>query len=55
MVLQLDHCIDVLKTIFLQYDFLFLFNYSCGHDKQREDGLNAKHMSKYYGGKQAKL
>ena len=41
MVLQLGDCVDVLKMIFPQHDFLFLFDHSCGHDKQREDRLNA--------------
>ena len=52
MVLQLEDCVDVVKTLHPQYDFLFLFDHSCGHDKQREDGLNVNVMSKSYGGKQ---
>jgi len=52
MVLQLEDCVDALKTIYPQFDFLFLFDHSCGHDKQRPDGLNAENMSKNYGGKQ---
>ena len=55
MVLQVEYCVDVLNTIYPQHDFLCLFDHFCGHDKQREDGLNAENMSKYYGGKQAKL
>ena len=27
----------------------------CGHDRQQEDGLNAKNMNKYFGGKQSKM
>jgi len=30
----------------------FLFDHSCGHDKQWEDGLNIENMSKTYGRKQ---
>ena len=52
MVLQLEDCVDVVKTLYPQYDFLFLFDHSCGQDKQREDGLNVNVMSKLYGGKQ---
>jgi len=55
MVLQLEYCIDVLKVIYPQFDFLFLFNNFCGHNRQQGDGLNAENMSKYYGGKQAYL
>jgi len=40
MVLQLEDCIDVLKVVYPQFNFLFLFDHSCGHDKQREDGFN---------------
>ena len=35
--------------------FLFLFDHSCGHDKQREDGLNVENITKAFGGKQAHL
>jgi hypothetical protein len=52
MVLQLEDCIDVLRCLYPQYDVLFMFDHSCGHDRQREDGLNVKNMSKNYGGKQ---
>jgi hypothetical protein len=30
MVLQLEHCSDVVKTLYPQNDFLFLFDHSCG-------------------------
>ena len=55
MVLQLEDCVDVLKILYPHFDFLFLFNHSCGHNKQREDGLNVENMSKSYGGQQAML
>jgi hypothetical protein len=44
MVLQMD-CADVLHTLYPQFDFLFLFDHACSHDKQQPDGLS-------YGGKQ---
>jgi len=34
------------------YDYLFLFDHSSGHDKQQENGLNANKMTKNYGGAQ---
>ena len=55
MVLQLEDCVDVLKAIFLMYTFLFLFDHSCGHDKQREDGLDVEKMTRSYGGVQPHL
>jgi len=55
MILQLEDCLDVLKTLHPQYDFLFLFDHSCGHDKQQPNGLNAENMSKNYGGQQSFL
>ena len=32
MVLQLEDCIDVLRCLYPQYDVLFMFDHSCGHD-----------------------
>jgi hypothetical protein len=55
MVLQLEDCVNCLKVLFPEYDYFFLFNHSCGHDVQREDGLNVERMLKSYGGKQAIL
>ena len=55
MVLQMEDCIDVLQVLQPDADFLLLFDHSCGHDRQREDGLNVENMSKGYGGKQSKL
>jgi len=55
MILQLEDCLDVLKTLYPQYDLLFLFDHSCGHDKQQPNGLNAENMSKNYGGQQSIL
>jgi hypothetical protein len=34
---------------------VFLLDHSCGHDHQREDGLNAGKMSKSLGERQKKL
>ena len=56
MVCQLDDCVDILKMLFgNQYDFLFMFDHSCGHDKKRTDGLIVENMAKIYGGKQAAM
>jgi hypothetical protein len=55
MVLQLEDCVDCLKVLLPEYDYLFLFDHSCGHNRQRENGLNVERMLKSYGGKQAIL
>ena len=55
MVLQLEDCVNVLKVLYPQFNFLFLFDHSCGHDREQENGLNEENMLKYYGGKQAYL
>jgi hypothetical protein len=34
---------------------MFLFEHSCGHDKQREDGLKVENMFKSFGGKRTKM
>jgi hypothetical protein len=44
-----------LKCLYPHYEFLFLFDHSCGHDKQQPNGLNAENMLKTYGGEQSIL
>ena len=53
IMLQMEDCIDVMNLLYPQYDVLFLFDHSCGHVRQRKDGLNVENMSKSYGGKQS--
>lgn len=36
------------------FDYLFLFDHSCGHDRMRPDGLSANLMNVNFGGKQPK-
>jgi len=55
MGLQLEDYVDVLKVLFQGYAFLFLFDHSCGHDRQREDGLNIEKMNKEFGRAQPPL
>ena len=52
MVLQLEDCADVLKALHPEFDIVFLFDHSCGHDRGREDGLNVSGMRLGYGGVQ---
>ena len=42
---------DVLKVMHPEYDFIFLYDHSAGHAKQRPDGLNQHRMNKAVGGK----
>jgi hypothetical protein len=46
MVLQLQDCVDVKTMLYPQYDFVFLFDHSSGHDTHREDGLDLNKMTK---------
>jgi DNA-binding transcriptional regulator YhcF (GntR family) len=50
MVMQLEDCIDCLTVLYPNIDFVFLLDHSCGHDRQREDGLNVAKMSKSFWG-----
>jgi len=51
MVLDLENRANVMKALYLEYGYLFFLVYSCGHNKQHQEGLNAESMSKLYGGK----
>ena len=51
MVLQFEDVVDCLKVMHPLYRFVFLFDHSSGHAKQRPDGLNASRMNKSFGGK----
>ena len=55
MVNQMEDCIDCLKILYPQFDYLFLFDHSNGHDRMKPDGLNARNVSVFFGGKQPKM
>jgi hypothetical protein len=55
MIIQFEDCIDVVKTLHPEIDFIFLFDHSCGHDRQRPDGLSVPKINKTYGGAQPKM
>jgi hypothetical protein len=57
LITQLEDCMDILHTLYdsTKYEFQFLVDHSCGHDRQRPDGLNVKEMNKLFGGKQRKI
>jgi hypothetical protein len=52
MVLQFEDCVDVVNVLYPGYDYIFLFDHSCGHDRKRPDGLCANSIQKGFGGKQ---
>jgi hypothetical protein len=52
MVLQLEDCVDVLQTLYPQFDYIFLFDHSNGHDRMQPDGLHMQKVRKTFGGKQ---
>jgi len=54
MVLHFEDCVNVLKVLYPDFDFLLLFDHLCRHDKQKEDGLNVERMRKGYGRSQRK-
>jgi hypothetical protein len=44
MVLQFKGSMDCVMVLYLQDDYVFLFDQSCGNDKQWEDDLNAQQL-----------
>ena len=57
LIVQLEDCMDVVMALFSEdlYEIQFLVDHLCGHDRQREDGLNIRNMNREYGGKQRKM
>ena len=53
MVVQFEDAVDFLKVMHPAVDFVFLFDHSSGHSKQRPDGLNQHRMNRLFGGKNA--
>ena len=53
MILQLEDCVDVLKVTHPEFEFLFLFDHSNGHDRLQPNGLNRNKISVRFGGKQS--
>ena len=54
MIIQFEDVVDVLHALFHdQFDFIFYFDHSSGHDRLRPNGLNANTMNKLLGGAQA--
>ena len=53
LIIQLEDCLDVIKGIYDdRFSIHFMVDHSCGHDRQRGDGLNVNAMNIGFGGRQ---
>ena len=52
MVVQFEDCIDVLQYLHPDFDFMFIFDHSNGHDRLQSDGLSISKINVKHGGKQ---
>jgi len=52
IAIQLDDCVDCLKILFPDYNFLFLFGHSQGHQQKCIGSLQAAHVSLQFGSSQ---
>ena len=53
LIIQLEDCIDVLRAIYQdRFEIQIMVDHSCGHDRQRDVGLNVHNMNVGYGGNQ---
>jgi hypothetical protein len=50
IILQFEDCVDVIKVLYPEYEYIFLFDHSCGHDRKRPDGLCVSSICKGYAG-----
>ena len=55
MMLQMEDCVDCFKVLHPYYDFFFLFDNSCVHNRGQYNGLNVKRMNVIFSGKQPKM
>jgi hypothetical protein len=55
MILQFEDCIHVVQTLWPEFEYVFPFDRSCGHDRQQPDGLTTTGLNKGFGGAQPKM
>jgi hypothetical protein len=55
MSFQFEDVIDCWKVLYPTVDLVFMFDHSQGHARKREYALSAQHMSKFFGGAQARM
>ena len=51
MALQCEDVLEILSVKYPHCDFVLLMDHSTGHMRKRKDGLDAKQLGKYWGGK----
>jgi len=52
MAIQLEDCMDCLRVLYPEHDFLFLFDHSQGHCKKHTAALQSEQVSLLFGGEQ---
>jgi hypothetical protein len=52
MILQLEDYVNVLQTLYPQFDYVFLFDHSNSHDQMQPDSLHMQKVRKTFGDKQ---
>ena len=55
MSIQFEDCIDYMKVFYPNYDCMFLFDHSCGHNKKCPYSLTVNGVSKGFCGSQVKM
>ena len=55
MIEQLEDCVDVLKCIYPQFDFIFLFEHSNGHNCLQPNSLSIHKINIQHAGNQPKM
>jgi len=55
MCLQFEDCVDCIESLYPEYESVWMFDHSCGHDRGRNDGLIVNNMNTNWGGKQNKI
>jgi hypothetical protein len=55
MSVQFEDCVDCIKVLYPQFDFVFLFDHSQGHAKKLTNGLDAYTMNRGHGEAQPRM
>ncbi len=50
-----EDCIDAIQALYPEFDTVWHFDHSCGHDRGRGDGLSVGNMRVNWGGKQSRV
>ncbi len=55
MCLQFEDCVNTVQALYPEYDSIWLFDHSCGHDRGRQGRLAVGNMGVNWGGTQNKV